>query len=377
LVLLATTWMGGEWTFLPVILLQAVLHFAIGVMVYAIVAQWWPRYALIALMLTVFNPNALLVAAEPRSDTVFAFFVVAATTAVFAFARRPGWKPALACGIMLGLATNMRPLSEYLIYILPIAFPILAVLSPAKGSPLRAFAMGIVATALAFAIVLPWMLHLQRSGEGLAMTDRDLNWQSVFDVWSGLETMETGVGDTLVTQAHYMQGRGKELAASVPGWKTLNYNEKSHILFKDLFPELSGFRPMTYAKVALHNWKWLLLSGGEGEWFKALGVHSQLDRIRAERPLFFWGSKAWFIGYSLALKLLALLGIWYLVRERRYHLLIVPINLIAYVMLAHGFAGAPRYRIPFEPAIIFLAVCGLAQLSDLWRSRRGIREISS
>jgi hypothetical protein len=68
--------------FATVIPIQAALLFAIGLMVFAVVKEVWGRFAVTALVIAVFNPNALFVAAQPREDSFFAFFIAVAITSI-------------------------------------------------------------------------------------------------------------------------------------------------------------------------------------------------------------------------------------------------------------------------------------------------------
>ncbi len=133
----------GERQFLSVILVHAVLMLTIGLLVYAIVAEFFPRMATLAFALTVFNPNALFVAVQPKEDFFFAFFVALAMTAAFAFVRRPGWSAALVCGAAVGLSANFRPTGHYLIYVIPLMLAAFGAFSKTfmHGVLLKAYSM--------------------------------------------------------------------------------------------------------------------------------------------------------------------------------------------------------------------------------------------
>jgi hypothetical protein len=106
-------------------------------------------------------------------------------------------------------------------------------------------------------------------------------------------------------------------------------------------------------------------SGGEGEFSKALGLYANLDERRAKNSSEFLLIKMVFIGFSLILKRLALLGFWYLIKEKRYDVMLMLGGIVLYFVLVHVYHGSPRYRVPIEPIFAILGACGLLQLGRI------------
>ncbi|HJO89425.1 MAG TPA: hypothetical protein QF403_07245, partial [Alphaproteobacteria bacterium] len=63
--------------------------------------------------------------------------------------------------------------------------------------------------------------------------------------------------------------------------------------------------------------------------------------------------------FVIALRGLGLMGIVWMFMRRHYAVLLACVGLIAYFAVIHLFTGNSRYRLPVEPALIFLALYGV------------------
>jgi len=63
--------------------------------------------------------------------------------------------------------------------------------------------------------------------------------------------------------------------------------------------------------------------------------------------------------FVIALRGLGLVGIVWMFMRRHYAVLLACSGLIAYFAVIHLFTGNSRYRLPVEPALIFLALYGI------------------
>lgn len=127
---------------------------------------------------------------------------------------------------------------------------------------------------------------------------------------------------------------------------------------------MDDFQLRTYIVAALPNMRFTFVSGGEGEFFHSFGLHKSLSTWRNDNPVVFLGIKTYFIGISLTLEALALVGPVYLTLSRRYDLLFFFSGAILYFMVLHIYHGSPRYRIPIEPVFIIMAICGLQLIAE-------------
>jgi len=386
-VLFATGGHEGAQQFLPAVLFQVLLLLLSGFLVYAIAVEFFPGLAALAFGLCIFNPNSLFVAVQPREDTIFTFLVVLAMVAAFSFIRRPGWGAAILCGVALGLSANFRPAGEYLIYMIPLMLALFGAFSGLPGAAVNGLKKGLLGAFLGWLLMVPWMAHLHSTGEEFGLTDSHgkHSWASDFRAQlADIEERRIGLKAALFQRYDdskrkrllntFNVEREQILANSVPDWGKLSERARYKLRLEDMMTQLSHFRLQTYFLAALPNWRALLISGGEGEYFKAIGLHPRLSEIRDNQPLFFFGSKAIFIGFSLTLKVLALFGSWHLIRRRRFDILTMFSGVILYFTLLHIYHGSPRYRVPIEPVFSILAVYGLNLFVDTFgrNSRRGL-----
>lgn len=379
IVLAATFWISESQPLLPIVVLQLLLLFACGIAVAVILSPLGRGPALTGLALTVFNPNAWFVAVQPRTDMVFGACLAVTLLTAFSYLGRPRLATAVICGISLGLATMVRPVSEHLIYTLPIAFVLLGLLADNRRRPLLALRDGAMAGAVGLALILPWFLHMTANGQGWSLTGWDIRSQWIRDIHATLEfTKRRDAPLSTILLSGYESARRKDMkneydrlhsariAAATAGWHNLSRTQQQKLIAEDRYHQVKQYGLSTHVAAALQNWKWTLLSGGEGELFKALGKEDEIDNLPQDAPLFFWTVKSLFIGFSLSLKALALLGVVGCIVHRRYGVLLLSLIPIVYMMAAHAYYGGPRYRLPIEPCFVILAVFGLEYLRRPW-----------
>jgi Flp pilus assembly protein TadB len=63
--------------------------------------------------------------------------------------------------------------------------------------------------------------------------------------------------------------------------------------------------------------------------------------------------------FVIALRGLGLIGLAWMFMKRHYAVLLACAGLITYFAVLHLFAGNSRYRLPVDPALIFLALYGV------------------
>ncbi|MDA1100164.1 MAG: hypothetical protein O2967_14395 [Proteobacteria bacterium] len=371
----------GMRPFFPAIVLQGIFLFVSGLMVFSITKENWGPAAILAFALTIFNPNLIFVFFQPKEDGLFAFLVTCAMFAAFAYRRRPTWTSAIACGIAIGVATNVRPATYYLIFILPVLTVSVEFFADRTKNYFNAFIKGCAGTAIGFLLIFPWLSHVNSTGEGYGLTDHSLKlaWASDFRAMledtrvrspnardALLGSYDDASRKTLLTS--FGPERAKLLSDTVAGWSDLGIREKNKLRYDDMMTQLKDYSVQTYLIAALPNLRFLLFSGGEGEFFKAFGIHEVLPLWMEKNPRLYMLVKVGFIGFSLILKMFALLGIWYLIRRGHYDVLVLFFGVILYFFLVHMYHGSPRYRAPIEPIFAIMAACGMINVKD-WIGR--------
>lgn|GEM_PF-6213039 len=373
----------GVRQFLPVVLLQIVLLFASGMLVYGVTSEFWPRAAKVAMLFLIFNPNVIFVTLQPREDIYFAFFICLAMAAAFSFAKSWTWSSAIICGAALGLSANFRPTGHYLIYVIPVVFLVFGAMSEQSGRVFEGLKKGVVAAAVGWILIVPWMMHLKTAGHSFSLTDYrgKYMWSSDFHAMlADYEEREVGLYEALFgayddrSRKVHLNTFGPErtlvLAQTIPNWSGLAPNKKLKLQYEDMMQQFGEFSASTYFFAALPNWRYFFLSGGEGELFWTMGVHDRLEEWRDENSWTFLGLKSTFIGYSVLIKILAVFGLWHLYKIRNYEGLLMFAGVLFYFMLVHIYHGSPRYRVPVESIFAILAACGLVSIRDISQGRR-------
>ncbi|MGH3190237.1 MAG: phospholipid carrier-dependent glycosyltransferase [Streptosporangiaceae bacterium] len=112
-------------------LVQHLVGLATAVLVYAVLIRFGARpwLAALATIPVLFDPLQLVLEQYVLTDT-WTVFLLAAALAILAWPRdqRPGWRPAAACGLLLGLAVTFR--DEDLIMIVPAALYLIVAIRP-------------------------------------------------------------------------------------------------------------------------------------------------------------------------------------------------------------------------------------------------------
>jgi hypothetical protein len=367
----------GDLPFLIPVLIQVALLFFAGLITYSIAQAFWPRVALLGFLLVIFNPNTVFVTIQAKEDSLFAFFIAASLYSVFSFIKQPGWFHALALGFFLGIATNVRPSSYYLIFVIPLLFLTFDLIADRKPMLKQGFLKGTAATILGLGLIFPWLSHVNNSGDGFGLTDHYLKVAWASDFRAMLE--DTRQKNLSVTEAvfgkyddssrkkllnDFYVEREKYLVEHVPDWSALSIRVKRRLKYQDMLEQLKGYSVSSYVISVLPNLRFLLLSGGEGEFFKAFGLFKILPEWRVDHPSLYLMIKVTFIGFSLMLKAGALIGMWSLFRSGRHDILIMFSGIILYFVMVHIYHGSPRYRVPIEPIFALLAACGFLDIKD-------------
>ena len=343
------------------------MHVAIGLVVRRIVDGALPGYGDVAFALVLFNPNLIAMAFHNDADHLYAFLATISFAALFAYLRRPRLSAALAAGLFLGAATLVRPVTQFLIPLLPVAVPLLLLAQRELGWR-RDLAAGVVAAVAAAAVVMPWAVHMVRAGEGLTIAGSGSQALFFEENIAMIET-ENGVVAPDVTyhdvRSRVIAEREGALEAAVAGWEELSIVEKSR-LRKAFMVEYTLSRDYgwsIWARATARSWVRTLVSGGEGDLMLLFGIEAD-EGNGVFAPVL----KILATGFSIALRILGLLGIVELVRRREYGVLLLLVGVAAYFSAAHLALGRPRFRAAIEAPLLLLALYGLT-----WVRARGVR----
>lgn len=365
----------GDGSFLPIIVAQLTLLLATGWFARAITEDWVPGYGELAFALVVLNPSAIGSAHLIQSDTLYACLVTATLWIVLRFARSPEPRYVLAAGVVFALACLVRTTGQFLFYVWPVLFPLLAASAGAGRDWRRYLAAGGISLVLALAVVAPWMAHNYSAGEGFSLSTSRLKSAFLWDNIAYLEKYDRGIG---LAEAEAIGARQRQGVAVAFGerWPELSARERYGRLVSHGATIFLSYPPGSFA--AAFAWAWtqffaipgvsnlasILGSTSETPFqvFKSLGSDNYLvaglEALRRAHPAVKLLTVLGF-AYVLALRGFGLAGLGVMLARRHWAPFLVVTSAIAYFALIHLFVANSRYRLPIEPVLILLAIYGL------------------
>jgi hypothetical protein len=355
--------------FAALIILQAGLLYFTGVVIWFVALEWIPGAAHWVFALTVLNPNALGNVHVPLADSLFAFLITIAVWSVLQFGISGKFRFIVATGGVLGLGVLTRPETKFLIYLLPLAAPMVAAVSGRfRQIPVAIFA-GLLAVAVVWVIALPWAMHNQSAGFGLVLN-------------SGAKAADNARGHFALVEAVRQDREQREVIQDLheqekvlivdAGLETSTESQTRKFLFGHYIRRI--FTSDLFILVELYSKAWVaqFVSGGAQTLNMVLGIDiSAQDKLMNRDDWlksFVDGLKGQSsaaavitivcIGFALVLRAAGLVGIVVMVLRRHWPLLIVILALVGFKALIHLFYGLSRYRLPVEPLLMILAVYG-------------------
>jgi len=351
------------------IVLQVAMLFATGVLAWFIARDWMDRGAGAVFALVLLNPNAVAVSHWPLADTLHALLFTVAVWSLLLFGRQgKGWQ-AVLCGVAMGLAALTRPESSLLIYVLPLAIPLVRWSAGGADIVRRGVPLGIGALVAALVVASPWMLHNQRAGHGFAITGGAKASDNLRMHFSYAEAAQTGLPQNEAFAAIWDR-EGQVLADA--GLGNAAVAEQRQFLARYYFRGTLETSPSVLAGLFAKAWVAQFASGG-GQSLNLLFGES-LDRPDKlmNRPGFFavffdrLGTQPLAaaavtlasVGFALVARLFGLAGFAVLIVRQHWALLLVIVAVLAFKGLVHVFIGLSRYRLGVEPLLMILAVLG-------------------
>jgi len=342
----------------------------IGLVLRYLVERNLPGYGNIALLFMVFNPNSLTFANIVAAENLHALTVFGAFAGAVLFVYNPRIWPAILCGFSLGLSCWARPITQYLVLLLPFVFPFLALVSIHKFRYFRDFGAGVFAMLIAVLIMLPWLLHMQKAGEGFRMHSHASEYTFLKDIITYIEH------EQLKNEGGGLRVKTKEeLPQKYNNWEELSPVQQSILKTEYAYDYIkSNPYPLhVIATTTVISWLRTLVAGGAGEVHYLFGIKAKRTNpkdsftysyLPDSNYTSFYGLKILCESFSVVMRILGLIGIWQLIRRREYGILSVVIGLVSFIVLAHLLAGRPRFRIPIEAPLMMLSVYGVEWIKN-------------
>ena len=369
-----------------VIFVQLIILFVTGLIFRNSVRDWLPGWENLGLALIVLNPNLLGTAQLIQSETLYLFFM---SIAYWALLKIVGgdfrWSNALMIGSALAAACLVKPTSQFLVPLLPIALPLIAVVAGARAKWGRLFGQGLLALVLALAIMAPWAGKLADAGNGYSLSEHSIRYRFLWDQVVMLEANKHGLSYHEAEKRTTAPGSYHASVIESYGgrWKELSKVEQFAIMESHGYQAILSYPIAVITKVIVRSVAQFMISGGAGNLHNLLGIDTaRLNRVWfktsqqdiggmftaffSKAPLTALAISVVSLGFAVIARLIGLVGFVSMVRRGEYALILVLVGLIGYFVAVHLFHGNSRYRIPVEPAMMFFVLYGLREISFWW-----------
>jgi 4-amino-4-deoxy-L-arabinose transferase-like glycosyltransferase len=369
-----------------VVVAQCVLLYLIGLATRDVTSLFAPKAATVAQVLLLFNPNMLATAHLLQTEILFTYFFLAGMAAILRYGDHPKLGVAAKAGILLGLATMVRPAGQFVVLLLPILIVVVGLRNEAVRLKMS-IAAGMLAATLAVVTIAPWAtrnyIHFGtpfltvNSGLYLAAQYRQL--------------LHTGHGmaeyDTLKEGAIREQEHLSSINRSPEELRDLSLIEQSRILTSAYVKAIADQPISAHARAFTESWVQLYVGGGASNLKNYLGLDSRQSIVQFEREgrTSVFGALTAFasrVNFSYAALLIVaftytvlcrIAGIGGLIRMLRNEAArtCAVLGVMAILSLSYLYVGQSRFRVPLEPFLATMAAIGLVALRELrWNGKR-------
>lgn len=358
-----------------IVTLQVLAVLLIGVLVRSIAGLWIPGREDLAFALIVLNPNIIGTAHTLLPMTFYSLAFAAAIWAALSFSTRPSLQNALLVGLFSGIALLFRGDMKYLVYLFPVALPLLAWLGRARFN-WRVALGGAIALVMALLVVSPWIVQNNIATGKVSISAGGV---AALFIASNAALLEKRLYPNLsLDEARArVTTRGDEYlrdrAPVAPDGK------RQSSLTKFYLGEIYSYPMRVLTAAAISSQVNLFASGGAQNVTRLLSQdviesHSVFvqsgrgDRVLTFLSVLFDGSKVSVlltivaIAFAVVARVLGLAGFVAMARRQQWPILFMTVTIIGYGVAVVLFNGLSRYRIPLEPMLAILAVYGFDSL---------------
>lgn len=353
---------AGKSAFIIAVIFQLIALLLMGIIAQKIVNDSIGKFGLLAMVLVIFNPNSLANAHVITADIIHGLLLTSAFALLYFYSKKQNIYLVCIIGLIIGLSTLIRPVTQIYIPLLFIIFPVIALIK--NKIKLISFVHGAIATIVSIIIVTPWLVHMNNSGEGYRIGSAGAQHLFLLDNIRFLTPEMPGMANATFKD-NYSNNEIERLQIQYPEWGKLSKIERNKIQLESISSYIYSwpFQSDIVIIAALQSTKRFFLSGGEGNLHILLGLENRPEKS----SMIFYGTKVLSLTYSITLRIIAILGIIELVKRRNYMLLFLLIGLIISFFTAHLVHGKPRFRIPVEPELMIIAVYGFVLLDAHFR----------
>ena len=365
---------GGE--ILSIVVGQIVLLWVTGVFAGKAVGLFIPKYQVIALSLIVFNPNALGIAHLIQSDTLYALFIALTVWGLLKYMLSNNkLKWSLITSIFLSVSCLVRPTGQYLIFLLPIIFPMVNILYGHKNILKKSIINGIIGLIVSGVVLFPWMSHNEEAGWGYVLVTSQIKTIYLRDSVIHAETKDKNVSMDIASNI-ILKNELKYIHSMGNRWNHMSSKDKSDELVMYYGKKLIAYPITVFLAGYIDSWIDFFGGGGSVNFHNLLSIElvkaieknnteaysSRIGAVfdsLAEAPIQAVLISVLSYLYVITLRVLGFFGIIELIKRKEYSFLLIIIGLITYFAITILFVGNSRYRLPVEIGFVILALYGV------------------
>jgi hypothetical protein len=355
--------------FLPVLVIQSVIDSITCILIGALGCYAYPKHHKIFGWLAAIWPNLFIHSGLILGDSLFVFFFVCFLLSFTNLLHKPTLLVALTTGATLGLATLVRPTTQFIILLAPILLPIILIISKMKIRD--AIFNSLVIFIVSVVCIAPVLTRNFVKYDSFALSSQNgthmQNW-----VASEVVMLRDGVGREEAVSR--LQTSTQEALAKLSPSQQINPFTRSAQQFDTALEEIIA----TPTYIIVKSWV-------QGSIINSAAPALMIDKRIRELPhisfavdtsgdliartrQFILGSSSIYVSALVAsaagaifVSIIQLAG--FFVQARCNMMLAVLSALtVAYFLIINGPVGSPKYRLPFEPILIIWFGCALLSL---------------
>jgi hypothetical protein len=352
--------------FLPVLVIQSVIDSVTCVLIAALGCYVYPKHYGIFGWLAAVWPNLFIHSGQILGDSLFIFFFVWFLLSFTGLLHKPTMLAAVVTGAALGLATLVRPTTQFIIFLIPLLLPLVLIISKMKVR--EAVLNSLLVFAVSVVCVAPVLMKNHNKYGSFALTSQNgthlQNW-----VASEVVMLRDGVGRAEAVK-QLQKKTGKAVAALSPN-QQLNPFVRSAQQIDTALNEIVA----TPTKIIVKSW---LQGAVINLAAPALMIDKRVRRLPhisfaedtrgnlfARTWQFTSGSSSIYVAAlvvsaagAIIISLIQFAGFFVQLRIN-IMLAVLSALTVAYFLMINGPVGSPKYRLPIEPILIIWFGCGL------------------
>ena len=333
-------------------------------------------------ILVLLNPVALIHSHILITETFYAFLVSTVLWSLIegAYTKKPSLF--LISGLFFGAMALVRPEAKFFLYLTPLVLPLsYIIVNGIRSLSFKLCFITILACAAGYGATLPWQNFLaqqnKNSGGSTGQKQYDhISWSAAI-----LENLKSGGSSVHGAYYSHTLPRGEEYLKSLPHKQFLKESEKKSALNWFYVKEILSYPPSLIGYALLKSWTIIYAAAGNQYLMKLLNLQNSIPQDVQHSPNIIERLKNHFMVFPLTVafsipnwivtigfRLLGLLGLFALFRQKNYKCLALTIPPVVLITLIFLFDGHSRVRLPLEPIRLFWSVFGFQYFKDLlWK----------